>query len=267
MSDAPALRRLVLDLTHHDGASLRAAAEFAAQLGAALHGVFVEDEALFRLAGMPFARELRLPTREWRALDAETIAGDFRAAAAQARRMLDQAARALGVAGGFEVLRGDPAACFAALPGAADIVVLPAQQLQQPRFEGAAGVLLLPPPPGARAGTVAVVSDARAGPLDLAARCAVAAGAPLLILAPSDALLREAAASAAVRGLPPERVALRLLAGTGAEALLQALGEGRERLVVLPRGAGGGREDARAGAVLRWRRVPVLLAGSAEDAP
>lgn len=259
---APVLRRLVLDLTHGNGASLRAAAEFAAQLGVALHGVFVEDEAVFHLAGMPFARELRLPTHDWRTMDADRIARDFQAAAAQARRMLDQTVRGLGVPGGFEVLRGDPATCLATLPDAADIMVLPARQPPGPSFAGAAGVLVLPDPARAPSGAVAVVPDGPA--LQLATRCAMASSARLLILAPSEETLRESAAFAAARGLPADRIILRLLGGTEFGALLHALGDAPQRLLVLPRGMADPRDETRTGAASRWRRMPVLLVGTGQ---
>ena len=59
-------------------AIIRVAAELAHLLGLALHGVFLEEEALPELAALPFIREFRLATRDWRKLDAERIAEEQR---------------------------------------------------------------------------------------------------------------------------------------------------------------------------------------------
>ena len=50
-----------------------------------------------RACRLPFIREFRLATGAWHKLDREQLANEQRAAATEARRMLDEAARALGV--------------------------------------------------------------------------------------------------------------------------------------------------------------------------
>ena len=65
-------------------------------LGLALHGVFLEDEALTELAELPFIREFRLATGAWQRLDRRRLAEEQRAAAAEARRLLDEAAARAG---------------------------------------------------------------------------------------------------------------------------------------------------------------------------
>jgi hypothetical protein len=255
MSGRRASGRLLVDLaaTPGDRALLRAAAEFARELGLALHGVFVEDEALFGLAGFPFVRELRMPTGEWRPLDAAALAGEFAAAAALARRLLDEAASAAGLAREFEVIRGDPRGCLAALAGAADIVVLPAGRSGDLRrvalaCETSGGTLLLPPRPAVNRGPVVVVPGQGAGgeaALAAAVRFARAVAAPLRIDAASE--VQAAAAKQAVAlGLAPAQVQLR------------KEGRAAERLLVLP--ASGADQEVIAAALRRG--TPVLLAGT-----
>src|SRR4051812_10134819 len=122
----------------HDGAAeratIRAAAELAQFLGLALHGVFLEEQALPELAGLPFIREFRLETGAWQRLDRARLADEQQAAASEARRLLDEAAGALGVAGLFDVVTGDPALFIAATSQAGDVIVvaqprLPAERL------------------------------------------------------------------------------------------------------------------------------------------
>ena len=97
MAIEPRQRRVILHLHHGatERAIIRAAAELAQMLGVALHGVFLEDEALPELAELPFIREFRLGTGAWQKLDRQQLAEEQRAAAAEARRLLDEAAAAL----------------------------------------------------------------------------------------------------------------------------------------------------------------------------
>ena len=96
MANEPRLHRVILHLRHGaaERAIIRAAAELAQMLGVALHGVFLEDEALPELAALPFIREFRLGTGAWHKLDRQQIAAEQHAAATEARRLLDEAAAA-----------------------------------------------------------------------------------------------------------------------------------------------------------------------------
>ena len=60
-------RRVIVGLCYGapDAETMRTAAEFAHLLSLNLHCLFIEDEALFALAELPFAREIRLPTHTW----------------------------------------------------------------------------------------------------------------------------------------------------------------------------------------------------------
>ena len=83
MANEPRLHRVILHLRHGaaERAIIRAAAELAQMLGVALHGVFLEDEALPELAALPFIREFRLGTGSWQRLDRQRLAEEQREAA------------------------------------------------------------------------------------------------------------------------------------------------------------------------------------------
>lgn len=248
--DVTAYRRIILDL-YQSFANRRAmaqAAELARLLRLDLLGVYIEDEAVHELAGLPFARELRLPSHEWVLVDADQVAADFRHAATTAERMLAETAATLGVASVFQTMRGDPAEAIAGLLRASDIIVLteprthgelltgaPAQSWRAALGAGAS-VLLLPPKVTRRRGPVAVlVADPEDRGLITAARIALAADETLLILLTgSDATLCEAAVrTARAIGLPQGRVRTHIVAGTSAQSIVQGLAQANERLFVL----------------------------------
>jgi hypothetical protein len=101
------MRSLVaFDNSRRSGITLETAAELAAQLQAELHGLFVEDENLFRLAGMPFAREIGGSSASTRPLNREVIERTFRAKAEEAKRGLIANAQRVQVEWAFQVCRG-----------------------------------------------------------------------------------------------------------------------------------------------------------------
>jgi len=270
-------RRLILDLCHGaaDAATMRAAVEFAQLLGLGLHCLFIEDEAVLAMAELPFAREIRLPTHEWRPLDADTIASELKYAASQTRRLLDGILREVGVSSEFEVLRGDPAACIAAVCQTGDIVIVAEsgspiarttpgiRRLHAAAHASAASVLLLPVRHKARRGhVVAVLAEEADGSLEVACRIAVAAneGVTILLPEPVDRATAERVAERAhTFGVPRERVAVRPVHSTRADDVLLALAGLRERLIVMARAVSAADDAFGAGRLLAARGVPVLL--------
>lgn len=267
MTPPTSFRRLVLEVGQ--GASgpstLRGAAELARFLGLALHCVLVQDEALFNL---PSARELRLPTREWRKLDPGQLAAEFAAMETALRRNLEALGVSLGIAQTLEVQRGDPEACLVGLCVAGDIVVLAEGAPGQPRphltarlhalaLRSAASVLLLPAaPPPAATPVAAVLANPDDPALAVAATIAAASGAALLVvLAEGDAA--QVAAHAARMGIPPARLALRPAGGHDAAALDAALGVTRTRLLVMD--AASWDNGDLASVLARRHATPVLL--------
>jgi len=263
-------RRLLLDLRDAAGdtAALAAALDLARMLDLDPLGLFIEDEDVFSLAGLPFARELRLPAGAWRALDPSRLADEMAALAERARRAFERAAAAIGRPAAFARLRGDPGVLLAQQASEADIVALapsaaPAAltDAASRRVEEALGglgrtVLMLPPRLARTRGPIAAVlsgtGDAEA---ELAIRAAVTSGEALLLLAAAeDPRMAGAIAAAEAAGVAAGRIAVRLLAAPTVGAILAALASAEERMLVLPRRRAGTRLSALAAA----RGVPVL---------
>jgi hypothetical protein len=95
-------------------------ARLAARWHVPLHGVFIEDEELIGLAGLPFARQVTLATGLG-PLTKDHIEDHYRAFAGRSRRELAAAAARYGLHWTFEVVRGPLAA--GALGGEHDFVV------------------------------------------------------------------------------------------------------------------------------------------------
>jgi hypothetical protein len=267
--------RLILDLYlgSADQATITAAAEFARLMGLDLLGLYVEDETVHALAGLPFAREFRLPTHEWGAIEAGRIAGDFRAAAMGAQRLLRRTAEALGVAHAFEVLRGDPTASitsrsrpgdivmFAEPRGAGDRSTRSFNRLWQAALNSPASVLLVPLRLSRRRGPVAAaVTRADDPALRTAARIARAAGEDLLLLIPDRGhpTREEALKAARAHGLAERKIHTRVLRGRSTEGILHTLAGCPERMLVLEREMLSGPDDALF-AIAAGCGVPVLL--------
>lgn len=94
-----------LDAISETGPAIDTAARLAARWQVPLHGVFIEDEDLLGLAGLPFARQVTLATG-LEPLTQDHIEDHFRASAERSRRELGAAAAQYGVEWSFEVVRG-----------------------------------------------------------------------------------------------------------------------------------------------------------------
>ena len=107
-----AIRRILigLDASHHSLAALRAAARLASSLEADLHGLFVEDVTLLRVAELPVAREVQFPLASRSRLSPGRMRRQLRAQAEQARQALASVCRERGIEWSFEVVRGDVSA-------------------------------------------------------------------------------------------------------------------------------------------------------------
>lgn len=109
MSGKPRKRRIAvaLDASEYSHRTLQIAASIAAALEAEIEGVFVENADLFRMAGLPFLRELRHASVGEGALDADRLQHEMRALARQTRQVLEQSAHRYGVTWTFRVWRGN----------------------------------------------------------------------------------------------------------------------------------------------------------------
>ena len=234
-----------------DRGVLGAAAEFARLLELEMLGIFVEDRSVFGLAALPFARELRLPGHDWRALEPQRVIDELRAAAERARQLFRQEVESKGVMSHFEVRRGDPVTLASAVATSTDVVIVAepfaADRLaygfvpaQRAALASAAAVLLLPTSGMSRRGPVAAVA---AGPSDtcflLATRIAAAAGEQAVAVPPTSDI--------SVTGL--------------IASLQRTLGQQRERLLVLTRGKSDHADEITL-ELARRRDVPILIVGS-----
>lgn len=120
------IRRILvaLDASTHSLAALQAAAELAASQHAELLGIFVEDENLLHLAGLPFAQELRSPGATKEPMNSEAMEHQLHLQASQARWALEKAAKRANAQWSFRTIRGQvtPSVLAAALD--ADLVAM-----------------------------------------------------------------------------------------------------------------------------------------------
>jgi nucleotide-binding universal stress UspA family protein len=279
--DELTIRRILvaLDASQPSLAALEAAVELATRLRAELLGLFVEDVNLLRLAGLPFAREIHLPSATIRPINGPTLERELHAWAARVRQILAAAASQARVDWSFRVVRGHVAPEVLAAAQEADLLSLGVASgpLTRHRHLGSTARLVAAESPrtvlllqqGEKLGrSIVAVYDgsviARRA-LVLAARIASgvkenAAAVTVLVLGDSppvttNRLEEEATAHFQQRGL---RFNCRLQTGTGIAALVQALRGEQGGLLVL----GGNNSLARPEAIqdlldaVEW---PVLL--------
>ena len=97
---------VALDASRHGFAALEVAAVLAAQLRAELHGLFIEDASLLKLAALPNSQEVCFSIGVPRPLDAAALKRRLRAKAEEARRLLEESASRAEVVHSFRVSQG-----------------------------------------------------------------------------------------------------------------------------------------------------------------
>lgn len=124
--DDDELTRIIvaLDAASPSKTLLKTAVELAARLNAELRGIFVEDEDLLRLAGLPFARQFAMTRTGASAFDTQTTERELKLLAARARRAFEEAARRNKIRHSFHVVRGQLSTALAAGAAAGDLVVM-----------------------------------------------------------------------------------------------------------------------------------------------
>jgi len=233
----PVFRSVVISLSASAPAPelLHLAADIARLIGADLRGLYVQDEWLFDVAGLPLAREvdpLRPKGERWRPLAHDQLMRDFELAASALRRRLADAANAVGVRVEFTVVRSDPRSLTALdqLREHGDVLlVVPAARKAQPPLPAGA-VLYAPPGITRRSGdVVALARSTDAAAARLAAEIAHNAHARLVMID----------------------------AAGDVDGLQHALGRLHERLIVAGADMFTSADDAARLAALR--RVPVIV--------
>jgi hypothetical protein len=273
----PRFKRIVLGF-HYGGmdrGAIGLAVELADKLAIDLFGFFLADEDMRGLAGLPFARELRVLGGGWQPIDVGRLEHELDIAARSAQRLFEQAARSLRVASSFEIAAGPVAETFGSLSQAGDIVVLAepksaAERMAHPfvsvldaALRSAASVMLVPSNIEHPAGPIVAIAmrpDDRS--IDAARAISAVTGAEVLpVQAYKDAAPDGTTASAS----PASRVeVVRLSAETLSDMsyLAAALGRLHERLIVMTREAFDRMGPA---LVASLRRVPMLVLGPAQD--
>lgn len=146
----PEIKRVVIACGAHGDIDIavRGAAVLAARWGVPLHGVFLMDKNLLRLAMLPFSRHVSLSAPELSGtLEVDELRNLLSALAASMRRAIEAAAKHEGIDWSFAELRDLPSAASGAV-AEGDILVIdvgarPFSGSWRPRslWEGAAGDL------------------------------------------------------------------------------------------------------------------------------
>jgi hypothetical protein len=275
MEPAANFRRMVLGLPHSakDYVSVAFTAELAELLGLDLVGVFAEEQGLIDLALLPCVREFRIFGDGWHRLDAAQLAQRSSAAAAEARRLFVDVAKALRIGARFDLVKGPIWDAVGSQSMPDDIVAIiepqnPAErvtyqftQFIETALHAQAGVLLVPSRIRRRTGPVVAIAESEHDmSVQVGLRVAQAVREKLLVLAPV------VAEEPAGRPVGPGDVAVERRSLRGGKIGLAELGSilaiAGERLVVLGRGV-----DTRLPFQLASERgVPVLVTPRGETA-
>ena len=97
---------LAADIGSFSIPNVNLAVALAASSGSQLQGLFIEDEDLLRLTGLPCAREITLTTATERGTSIERMQRSLQLVASQFKQTLQQEAQALQVSWRFETVRG-----------------------------------------------------------------------------------------------------------------------------------------------------------------
>lgn len=265
---------VALDSSASGSAILETAAGLAAAQACELSGLFVEDQDLLRLAGLPFAREIQLSKAMSRALAPEQLLRDLRAQAGLARAAMARQAALHRVSWSFEVAQGrsEDAILMAAASG--DIIAMArgfgalgrrriSRQLRLIAARAPGPLLLASGTRRARSGPVLLPYDASPAAeamLEIALNFARAQRVELDILLLGAAVDQQAAlerrlrGTAGAQGLP----VLRFQTPRGEGGFLRRLGEAEGGLLVLPADArifGPGDVER----IIELTRLPLVL--------
>lgn len=133
-SQEAAVRRILvaLDTSPHGSAALEAAVRLATELRAELHGLFVEDINLLRLAGLPFASEIDYSSGTSRPLDTASMEQALRTKAEGVRRAIAQTAQQTSLAWSFRISRGNLAQTMLAETLEADLLLIGREKASPP---------------------------------------------------------------------------------------------------------------------------------------
>ncbi len=267
----PQFKRLVLGMQPSTAdRTLQLAVELADLLQLELLGLLLEEMDPQHLAGIPFARELRLPGGIWQPVDVDRLTHELEVASRSAKRRLAQAAERLSLPHEFEAVRGAAAETIAAIARAGDIVVVgepasPADRatrqfssLVEAAFHSSPATMFVPASLARTSGPIVAISTSEDdASIAAAAAIAMAAKEQLIIVAAGEDGEEGALDKLATEtGLSVKRIAAGKTAKSASSALLHALHKLDERLIVVSREADG---NERAMTIAAARRTAVLV--------
>ncbi len=97
---------LAADVGSYSVTTVSLAVQIAASMKSRLRGLFIEDEDLLRMTGLPITREISLTTARERPTDVEGMQRSMRAVARQFEQALEQEAGAMQISWSFDCVRG-----------------------------------------------------------------------------------------------------------------------------------------------------------------
>jgi nucleotide-binding universal stress UspA family protein len=248
-----AIRRILvaLDASPDSLAALDAAARLAAKMNAELQGLFVEDQALLRLAEIPLAREMAYFSAAGVPLSRESVERKFRAQSAQIRAAVTGAAERAHVTCSFRSVRGQVKIEVSTAASDVDLLVLGGIGWSVGRrarigstalgiASGSIPVLLSPKRGIAEKLKLVVYFDASRSAqraLHVAAELAAAGMDGITVVAPSGTKLPATLTESVAANGAQVEIRARSFDDTREESLLQALKVERNGILVI-----GGRE-------------------------
>jgi hypothetical protein len=270
MTKISAFTRIVVGL--HYGLWEEVTVDLAAELAELLHldlfGLFLADESVLSLAGLPFAREFRLSGGGWQPIDVERISIELELETRRAKRRFSEAVRTRRMAASFQILKASTADALRAVCRAGDIVMIaepanfavwashPLCSLVEAARQSASAVLLVPRRVARQHGAVVALAAGPDDPsIDVAAMIAVAAKEELVVIDAGAADAQSELSRRSVKGAMMERRsadASRLVEPQYLSSLFERLDE---RLIVVTRRTF---DDALPSLLGQLRRVPIL---------
>jgi len=266
---------IALDAGEFSRSALLTAGELARQLQTELEAVFVEDDNLLRLAELPFARELMPGRHESRRLTLTSMQHQMAAQARRLRQLVEATSQQSRVSTGFRILHGSISTELQQATQRMDLLILGkrAHSLKQiPRLGQVAldllagancDVLLLQH--GANiSGPVAVLyadADRSQRALQLAFRLAQDRHDRLSVIYPAvdDATqeTRQAQVNLLARTYAVN-VEHSLLHANTSDAVLDAIDQGKSRMLIMQAGTGPFMADATS-TIIQQSPVPVII--------
>lgn len=243
---------LAMDLSSHGPAALEAAVKLATEMRAELHGLFIEDDDLLRVASLPFTCEIDYASGSSRPLNAGAVEQSLRKRAEELRQVISETARRTSLHWSFRITRGRFVQTMLTESLQADLLLIAREKSSSARSSATS-----------RRGPVLVIDDDDHPnePLLAAAQClARASREPIVILLAGPESVQAEKYAALGSSCYLQRCSKEM------PSLMQAIRHWRPQLVLLDR-AGSFAAEANVDALLEQLPCPLVLVQTARDLP